>query len=350
MFDDLGSVNVPILDYAATGTVVDPISERLRRYQTTVVAFLRSSTRIDPCDQTTSICCFVVGERDQLTPRSIKYELGEHAARQPCDVHILKGDVRIAVDQRAGQLVGKVPPLIGRLFGVTRKILLRLEPALTSPLAPGKSTLKATLFLRCLGNPLRGSDEFTFRRGDQAGQADINSDNCCAMDRPLNIRRFDREANVPFAARPGNYGRSNLGVIWKPPMPLDLDFARNPDDAKLSAFADHKAVAYPEVSAIVPAFRSETRKSSLAFFQTSEECLEGFVDTPQNLLFRCISVSSQLLITKTNVLQLVGLIKIAKRFASPLIRFDTLLKAGVIQVTETSKHIRQAISLHFAWI
>src|SRR3954470_12823358 len=99
MLDDPGSVHVAILNHPATGAVVDAVGQRLRCHHSAAVAFLGSSTRVDLRDQTTSVCCFVVGERDQLTPRGIEYGLGEHAAREPGDVQVLEGDVRVAVDQ-----------------------------------------------------------------------------------------------------------------------------------------------------------------------------------------------------------------------------------------------------------
>ena len=95
MLDDFTGVNVPILNRPAAGAVVDAIAQRLRRHPSAAVAFLGSSTRIDHRDQTTSICGFVVGERDQLAPRGIEYGLGEHAARQPSDVQVLEGDVKL---------------------------------------------------------------------------------------------------------------------------------------------------------------------------------------------------------------------------------------------------------------
>ena len=106
MLDDLGRVNVAILNRPAAGAVVDAVAQRLRRHQSAAVAFLGSSARVDLRDQTTSICGFVVGERDQLAPRGIEYGLGEHAARQPGDVQVLEGDVRVLVDQIAGELCG----------------------------------------------------------------------------------------------------------------------------------------------------------------------------------------------------------------------------------------------------
>ena len=113
MLDDFCRVNVVIFNCPATGAVVDAVVQRLRRHPSAAVAFLGSSTRVDLRDQTTSLCCFVVGERDQLTPRGIENGLGEHAARQSGDVQVLEGDVRILPDQLTGQFVREVPPLVG---------------------------------------------------------------------------------------------------------------------------------------------------------------------------------------------------------------------------------------------
>src|SRR5687768_10665372 len=176
MLDDLSRVNVAILNRPATGAVVDAVAQRLRRHPSAAVAFLGSPARVDLRDQTTSIRGFVVGERDQLTPRGIEYGLGEHAAREPSDVQVLEGDVRVAVDQIVGQLVSKVPPLVGRPGAVTRKPHLRLESALASPFATSQGTLKATLFPGRLSDPLRRRHGFAVRRGDQAGQSDVDAD------------------------------------------------------------------------------------------------------------------------------------------------------------------------------
>ena len=86
MLDDFCRVNVAILNRPAAETVVDAVVQRLWRHHSAAVAFLGSSTRVDLRDQTTSIRGFVVGERDQLTPRGIEYGLGEHPAREPGDV------------------------------------------------------------------------------------------------------------------------------------------------------------------------------------------------------------------------------------------------------------------------
>lgn len=90
MLDDLGRMNVPILNHPATGAVVDTVGQRLRRHQSAAVAFLGSPTRVDLRDQTTSIRGFVVGKRDQLTPRGIENGLGEHSASQSGNVQVLK--------------------------------------------------------------------------------------------------------------------------------------------------------------------------------------------------------------------------------------------------------------------
>ena len=155
MLDDLGRVNVAILNRPVPGTVEDAVAQRLRCHPSAAVAFLGSPARVDLRDQTTSICGFVVGERDQLAPRGIEYGLGKHAARQSSDVQVLEGDVGVAVDQGTGQLMGKVPPLVGRPGTVPGKPHLRLEPTPASPPAPAEGTLETALFPGCLSDPLR---------------------------------------------------------------------------------------------------------------------------------------------------------------------------------------------------
>jgi len=155
MLDDPGRVNVAILNRPAAGAVVDALTQRLRRHQSAAVAFLGSSARADLRDQTTSVCCFVVGERDQLAPRGIEYGSGEHATCQPGDVQVLEGDVRIVVDQSTRQLVGKVPPLAGDAGTVPGKPHLHLEPTPASPPASRQGTLETTLFPGRRAGPLR---------------------------------------------------------------------------------------------------------------------------------------------------------------------------------------------------
>ena len=65
---------------------MEAVAQRLRCQPSAAVALLGSPARVDLRDQTTSICGFVVGERDQLAPRGIEYRPGGHAARRVLDV------------------------------------------------------------------------------------------------------------------------------------------------------------------------------------------------------------------------------------------------------------------------
>jgi hypothetical protein len=71
MLDDFTGVNVAILNRPAAGAVVDAVAQRLRCHPSAAVSFLGSSAWVDLRDQTTSICGFVIGERDQLAPRAL---------------------------------------------------------------------------------------------------------------------------------------------------------------------------------------------------------------------------------------------------------------------------------------
>ena len=73
MLDDFCRVNVPILNRPTAGAVVDAVvqpSDRafarpiLRCHLSAAVAFPGSPAWVDLRDQSTSLCCFVVGKRD----------------------------------------------------------------------------------------------------------------------------------------------------------------------------------------------------------------------------------------------------------------------------------------------
>jgi hypothetical protein len=73
---------------------------------------LTRAVRVDVHQLPTSFCRFVGQWSDERRPSGIVDGLGEHAAGQPLDVHILDSDHAIGVDQGVGDLVLKVRSLV----------------------------------------------------------------------------------------------------------------------------------------------------------------------------------------------------------------------------------------------
>lgn len=350
MLDNFCRVNVSILNRPAAWTVVDAVAQRLRRHQSAAVAFLGSPARVDLDHDATGTFRLVARERDQLTPCGIENGLGEYASCQSSDVQILEGDVRIAVDQGTGQLVRKVPPLVSRPGTVTRKVPLRLEPALAPRFASGKGTLKTTLFLGRFGNPLRRWLGIPVRRGDQTGQSDINANHGSERVRPVGVRSFDCEADIPLAAGPGDNSRQYLGVGREFSVPPDLDLAGNANNAEFLGFADCQPVPNPKLGTVPSALGLKARKSAFAILDPAEERLECFVEAADDSLFCAEAVAGESLIDSTNFLQLVGLIVETERLFPALVGFNALLEACVIKFAEAAEHVCQPGDLRVGWI
>src|SRR3954453_18271505 len=117
-------------------------------------------------------------------------------------------------------------------------------------------------------------------------------------------------------------------------MPLDLDLARNTDDAKSLAFADRETVPDPELGAVEPALGLEAREAGFALplLQAPEERLEHLVEPAEHLLFGGVGVERQPFIGGTDSFEFVRLIEIAQADPTATTGFDALLKPGVVEV------------------
>src|SRR3954454_11229949 len=142
MQNNLRRSNVSIHDTVAFSAVVYSGRECLDRDGSALRASLTGSPWVDRDNSNTGTCRLVFDHRPQLSPRGIVSRLGEHRPRQAGDVQILDRDQRMTVNQIAGELVSKVPSLVGRPGAVPGKVPLRREPSLARPFASGKGTLK----------------------------------------------------------------------------------------------------------------------------------------------------------------------------------------------------------------
>jgi hypothetical protein len=336
--DDNRRSSIPRHD-AAARAVVHAFGERLLGDSTAVRTFLGSATRIDCFHKTTSICSFVIRERDDLTPRGIVDVLGEHPSRQAFDVEIFEGDPAKTGDQIAGNLVAEVPAL-GR--DMSLKLGERgaaFAADFGAALAPRERPLSAAKALGCLLRPAWARDHFAVAQRHKRGQAKINTN--AVRPSAFNRRDFDVKDHVPFPGLPGQDRGFWLGRQFA--VPADLYFARNTNETKLAGLSERQSVANAELRGMVAVAGAETGEPMAARKERSERLLQ----TPENLLQGREGPASEFWKLSTDRFKFIRLVLVPQRNAASPVRSNALIECGVVQKTEIAKHFAERYRLRF---
>jgi hypothetical protein len=258
------------------------------------------------------------------------------------DVQILHRDVRVTVDDLAGQFVRPVPALIGGLSAMPCKPNLGFPAPLAATFTARQRALQPTLAFRCHSGVLRRRDRLAAGERDKGCETEVYSDWREHSVWSRGFGQLDLQADIPFSARTADDGCADLGADWQVAMPSNFYLAGYANDAEAPTLADRQAISDPEVCAIIARFGPEPRKASLgATLHPAEERVISLVQATQDLLLGAETEASQPLVSLADSLQLGRLISVAQTDIAPLVCLDPLLKTGIVKVAECAKHARQ---------
>lgn len=319
------------------------LAEDFRGDSVALRAFLRSPARIDFLRQATSICSFVVRERDDLRPRGVMHMLGEHTSRQALDVEIFECDLAETVDQIAAELVAEIPAAIADTGVVSSQSRNALATDVRAAFASGNSALAATQPLGCALGPAGTGDRLAVAQRHQRGKSQVNAD--AIRPSALDHLNLNVENDIPLSGL-SREDRA-LGLGWHLAVPAHLDLARHADDAELAGLADRQAVTDAEVRGVVANGGAEAGKTSLGTaLDPSKERLEALIQLAQHLLLRSArpTALSFRRIAPNNRQR--GHLFIAAYRDAFAVSLDTVLKCCVVEATKIAKHFVKRSALH----
>jgi hypothetical protein len=329
--------NIAVED-AAARTAVRSFRECLGFDCVTVGTFLRCATWIDGDDHGTGSCSLVPKHHNQVRPRSIQYIFGKHTARQAVYVQLLNSNARKSLDQICREFVEEIGPAPRNLIGICGEARPSFVASLAATFTARPRPLPSPQPLRGQLRPIRSFDKLAIRQRNNRGKPTVNANHLAGAG--FGFLYLDAKNNKPLAGLAADYSSFEHCVDGQWPMPFALNLARNTDNPEPRAFPNCQPVSHPEVGAVETRSCSEPRKTSLSFgFQPSEECGEGFIKTPQDLLLSAIAKAGQTFVGKPNRFQLICLVDIPQAFATAPPRLDALLKASVVEFAEAGEHV-----------
>jgi hypothetical protein len=351
MQDDARRGNIPI-ENAAAFTAVRSLGQGLGRNRFALGTGLGCSAWINQRDDATGPCCLVADVLNDLIPPGVVNRLGEHPARQSCDIEILKRDVCEAVDQRPRELMREIPAPTRHTGMQAGHAALGLSLAVAVSLFASHRALGAT---KCFAVPLSehwGRDGDTCGQRHETGQSQIHANRTKWPLGILCVWYLDLEADEPLVARAGYHCSAEPCANWQIAVPPNLDFARNTENAESPAFSpDDQPFAYSQIGAVKPGLGTEPWEARLLPSpEPPEERGKGLIQSPQYLLFSGEGKSSQALVSSADCLQFQCLLIVAERQSTTLIRFDALLQGRIVKITERPEHAGQSIRLRAARI
>src|SRR5215469_4925033 len=330
------------VENASAVAAVLPLTERLGCDRAAFLAGLGRPSWVDQPDVDTGAFSLVSDMLDELRSRGVVYGLGEHPAGQAEDIQVLHRDGREAIYEPPGQLVRKVPALIGDARMQPRYRTLCLALPFAVPPSAGYRSLEPAQPLCPFGDILRRGHHLACGQGHDAGQPHVDADRREGSINRLGVWQFDLETDEPLRAGSADHSGAELGISRQRPVPLHFDLGGDADDPDALAVAHRQAVCDPKLGAIEPAFGAKSREASLGFgLEAAEERGERLVEPTQYLLCGGIAIPGKPVIGEPHSLQFLRLIDVTKALALPLIRLNALLQAGVVELAERAKHAVQ---------
>lgn len=293
---------------------------------------LRSTTRINLNQNTSSILRFVREHIDKVRPRGVSNTLSEYSARQPLDVQIFDGNQPVLVNKFSTQFVMEVGSLVAdvdmrslkkqnRLASSVRAFLTPCYTSMCDPqdLLPF-SIVPWILYLRSVA------------QSRKVGQPNIDTD--CIGTKGERLRfNFASKQGVPLSRLALN-GQGFDGAENRTMQP-DLHFAdlRESESVPVQGVSD-----LAKGDAVVTACGSKTWIACLLLgLNAAKECLKRTVNASDRV-FQCLSVNIRNVSAVTfNTRQLINLIKTANSFALYLPCVPTLLQRGIVKLAANSK-------------
>jgi hypothetical protein len=131
-------------------------------------------------------------------------------------------------------------------------------------------------------------------------------------------------------------------------MPLAFDFASDAYNADAATLTKRQSIANAKLGGVVTGRCAKPWKSGfLASLAAPEECLEGFVESSQYLLFSRERPPFMTAANSANSLQFESLILIRTRDTALPVGVDTLHKPRIIQRAEVAQHLAR---LKASWV
>ena len=199
MQHDTSRGDIAIENATAVAAVLS-LSERLGCDRAAFWAGLGGPSWIDQADVDTGAFSLVSDMLDELGPRGVVDRRGQHPAGQADDIQVLHRDVREAIDEPPGQLVRKVPALIGDAAMQPRDRTLGLALASAVPPSAGDRPLEPAHSLCGFGDILRRRHPLAGGQGHEVGQPHVDADQREGSINRLGLWQFDLETDEPRRA------------------------------------------------------------------------------------------------------------------------------------------------------
>jgi len=312
---------------------------------TTTGARLTGIVRINCYYLTASFFRFVVEHVQQLAPSSIQNALGQivisgHAG----DIQIFDGDEGISIDELMTKLVREIAALVGSVLVGFGNLPAGIVPTPRAFLASCHTPLLLTQLLFSLAHVTGGIYRIPIRRGDDRGNAQIDTHCWTGMLNRFRIGQFNLKDSIPLVASTLDDDLFDRSVVRDRTVPLDLDLSHPVDMQPVVSQA--RTVSKHEGNGLEAGTRFETRITwRFTGFDSAKECFEGFVQPAKHLLSSRRAKAGQIVSFLSDRGKLTGLVVITDRDTIPLISVSAFLKSRVVKLTEYLEHLIETFGL-----
>ena len=333
-----------------------PDIQLLRHKFTTPTARLRGVLGIHGNYLTTGSFRLVVEQLPELTPSSVVCRQRKVVMlRHKAECQILRGYQSVVRDHLPRQLVPEVPALVRNPFVDASNLSVGFTPPPAPLLSSGYSTLGNSKLLELMPKPARVSDSDSITERKKVRQTHIHPNSRTEMKRRLLIWNVQRQADVPFPEALLQDDVLDLCVFRNRPVILDFDLTHILDVEHHSSFAVFSQFAPASVSVFQ---RSEAIASLVSWetgflpgLETTEKGREGFIKTPEKLLYACgIQLTQRLRIGMTFIPKMLPLIRVTDAFAGFFIGVYPLTQRRIVELASLLKEKGKDLLLSTAGI
>jgi hypothetical protein len=311
--------------------------EALANLLSAVAAPLGCPTWIHPMKLAAGAFSLARKDRSELCPRGIVYVLGEHAAREPFDVEVFDGNGVEAAHDVERRLMMKVEPCPAYAVVLGGDDAHALATNVRPSLALRKLSLCAGEFRVCVLKHTRICHHAAIAESREGRDAHVDAHALACDGKRLvgNLVASKRDVPMPIACK-GD--RSLFDAAFHRAMELDLDVADACELDPLATGDEPHAVVmgcvFEREGAVAPAPFEARKTGLLAGFDAPKESPVGPVEPRERVLQKVRMQLGKVGPHRAHFAKFGHLRKAGKARPELTVRADTLLKRGVVQLTQ----------------
>jgi hypothetical protein len=285
--EDVASCVYVSISRVAARARMDAHSQRLRNDLTAGATCLTRVFWIDQDQLAASIFRFASEQLGEQAPALIVYVSGEDATSEPAHAEILYANGVVAAHEVTADLVGVVAASVGLTLALTGEEGCRLASAVRASPPTSHRALRSSHGLSRSAVRPRSRQHLAVARCGECRDAKVNSDATSRRRQRARPYVVECQRDVPTVRVPGDAALPESGAERDRAVHLDLDVAHalQPQPARIGESDPTMAKAPRE--RVEAARAPEARIAGpLASLQSSEERLEGAVETNQDRALR----------------------------------------------------------------